>query len=99
MEVFAYFSPAHAYSLHVSFLGLSVILMSDNESLKQEATARLEAGELFALAISERVHGADLFAKANETCRLSIRYCRTSELDSVDGTTLQIFIPFPKHDP
>ena len=62
VEVFAYFSPAHAYSLHVSFLGLSVILMSDNEPLKQEAIARLEAGELFALAISERVHGADLFA-------------------------------------
>jgi acyl-CoA dehydrogenase len=62
VEVFAYFSPAHAYSLHVSFLGLSVILMSDNEPLKQEAIARLEAGELFALAISEQVHGADLFA-------------------------------------
>ena len=62
VEVFAYFSPAHAYSLHVSLLGLSAILVSDNESLKREAVARLENGELFALAISERDHGADLFA-------------------------------------
>lgn len=72
VEVFAYFSPAHAYSLHVSLLGLSVILMSDNETLKREAIARLEAGELFALAVSERAHGADLLAneftiRASET--------------------------------
>ena len=42
LEVFAYFSPAHAYSLHVSFLGLFPILMSTNEPLKREAIARLE---------------------------------------------------------
>ncbi|MEQ9408187.1 MAG: acyl-CoA dehydrogenase family protein [Fuerstiella sp.] len=62
LEVFAYFSPAHAYSLHVSFLGLAVVLMSDNEPLKREAIARVEAGELFALAVSEKAHGADLMA-------------------------------------
>lgn len=62
IEVFAYFSPAHAYSLHVSFLGLYPILQSDNESLKQEAVSRLEAGELFSFAVSERAHGSDLLA-------------------------------------
>ena len=41
-EVFAYFSPAHAYSLHVSFLGLFPILMSSNEALKQEAKTDLK---------------------------------------------------------
>lgn len=62
LEVFAYFSPAHGYSLHVSFLGLFPILMSDNEPLKREAVARLEAGGLFAFGVSEKAHGADLFA-------------------------------------
>ncbi len=62
LEVFAYFSPAHAYSLQVSFLGLFPILMSSNEPLIQEAIARLESGGLFAFGVSEKAHGSDLFA-------------------------------------
>jgi acyl-CoA dehydrogenase len=62
LEVFAYFSPAHGYSLHVSFLGLFPILMSTNEPLKQEAVRMLEAGGLFAFGVSERAHGSDLLA-------------------------------------
>jgi acyl-CoA dehydrogenase len=62
LEVFAYFSPAHAYSLQVSFLGLFPILMSANEALKKEAVAKLESGGLFAFGVSERAHGSDLFA-------------------------------------
>lgn len=62
LEVFAYFSPAHAYSLQVTFLGLFPILMSANEPLKREAIARLEGGGLFAFAVSERAHGSDLLA-------------------------------------
>jgi len=62
LEAFAYFSPAHGYSLHVSLLGLFPILMSANEALKKEAIAKLEAGGLFAFAVSERAHGSDLFA-------------------------------------
>ena len=52
----------HAYSLHVSFLGLFPILMSSNEALKKEAIARLEDGGLFAFGVSERTHGSDLLA-------------------------------------
>jgi acyl-CoA dehydrogenase len=62
LEVFAYFAPAHAYSLHVSFLGLFPIWQSANEELKREAVVRLEAGGLFAFAVSEREHGSDLLA-------------------------------------
>jgi acyl-CoA dehydrogenase len=62
VEAFAYFSPAHAYSLQVSFLGLFPILMSANEPLKREAVARLEDGGLFAFGVSERAHGSDLLA-------------------------------------
>jgi acyl-CoA dehydrogenase len=61
-EVIAYFSPAHGYSLQVSFLGLFPILMGSNEALKREAVASLEAGGLFAFAVSERAHGSDLLA-------------------------------------
>src|SRR5688500_8598840 len=60
LEAFAYFSPAHGYSLHVSFLGLFPILMGGNEALKAEAVRALEAGGLFAFAVSERSHGSDL---------------------------------------
>jgi len=66
LETFAFFSPAHAYSLHVSFLGLFPILMSANEALKKEAVAKLEAGGLFAFAVSEKDHGSDLFANEFE---------------------------------
>jgi acyl-CoA dehydrogenase len=61
IEAFAYFSPAHAYSLQVSFLGLFPILMSANEPLKREAIAQLEQGGLFAFGVSEKAHGSDLF--------------------------------------
>ncbi len=61
-EALGYFSPAHGYSLQVSFLGLYPILLSDNEPLKQEAIVRLEAGGLFAFGVSEKAHGSDLFS-------------------------------------
>jgi acyl-CoA dehydrogenase len=61
-ETFAFLSPSHAYSLHVTFLGLFPILMSKNEPLKIEAIAKLEEGGLFAFGISEKAHGADLLA-------------------------------------
>ncbi|HKQ48940.1 MAG TPA: acyl-CoA dehydrogenase family protein [Phycisphaerae bacterium] len=60
LEVFAYFSPAHGYSLQVSFLGLCAILMGDNMALKRESVAALEAGGLLAFGVSERGHGSDL---------------------------------------
>jgi acyl-CoA dehydrogenase len=62
LEIFTYFGPAQAYSLHVSFLGLFPILVSSNENLKREAIAKLEAGSLFAFGVSEKSHGADVFA-------------------------------------
>jgi acyl-CoA dehydrogenase len=61
LEVFAYFSPAHGYSLQVTFLGLFTILMGSNDALKREAVAALEAGGLLGLGLSEKQHGADLF--------------------------------------
>lgn len=61
-ECFGYCSPAHGYSLQVSFLGLFSILMGTNAALKQEAVAALERGGLFAFGVSEKNHGSDLLA-------------------------------------
>ena len=62
LEVFAYFSPAHGYSLQVTFLGLFSILMGANSALKREAVAGLESGGLLAFGVSEKSHGSDLLA-------------------------------------
>jgi len=64
IEVCAYFSPAHLYSLQVTFLGLSAILIGANLDLKCEAVQALENGGLLAFGISEQKHGADLLATA-----------------------------------
>src|SRR5439155_16217969 len=60
LEVFAYCSPAHGYSLQVSFLGLFSILLGSNAALKREAVAALEKGGVLALGVSEKGHGSDL---------------------------------------
>jgi acyl-CoA dehydrogenase len=62
LEVFGYFSAAHGYSLQVTFLGFFSILMGENEALKREAVAALEAGGLLAFGVSEQEHGSDLLA-------------------------------------
>ncbi len=60
LELFAWCSPAHGYSLQVTFLGLFSILSGSNEALKREAVQSLEAGGLLAFAVSEQAHGSDL---------------------------------------
>jgi acyl-CoA dehydrogenase len=62
--VFGYFSPAHGYSLQVTFLGLFPILMGSNAALKEEALQGLARGELLAFGVSEKDHGADLLGNA-----------------------------------
>ncbi len=64
LEVFAYCSPGHGYSLQVSFLGLFSILMGDNDALKREAVEAIEAGGVLAFGVSEQRHGSDLLDNA-----------------------------------
>jgi acyl-CoA dehydrogenase len=70
LELFAYLSPAHGYSLQVTFLGLFAILMGSNEPLKREAVAALEKGALYAFAASEKNHGSDLLANEFEVANI-----------------------------
>ena len=60
LEVFAYCSPAHGYSLQVTFLGFFSIMMGTNAALKHEAANALATGKLLALGVSEQAHGSDL---------------------------------------
>jgi len=62
LEVLAYCSPAHGYSLHVTFLGLFSILMGSNDVLKRESVNAVESGNLLAFGVSEKDHGSDLLA-------------------------------------
>ncbi len=62
MEAFAFYSPSHGYSLQVSFLGIFPLLQSKNPEMQKLAVETLEAGGLFALGLSEKKHGADLYS-------------------------------------
>ena len=74
LETFAYYSPSHAYSFQVSFLGIFPILMSNNEALKKEAIERLEAGAMFAFGLSEKGHGSDIYSSEMQIKKISEGY-------------------------
>jgi acyl-CoA dehydrogenase len=76
LEVIAYFSPAHGYSLQVTFLGLFSILMGANNALKKEAVAILESGGLLAFGASEQNHGSDLLANEFAVERTRLGFLR-----------------------
>ena len=48
--------------LKVSILGLGPIWMSDNEDIKKKTAVLLDQGAIFAFGLSEKAHGADLYA-------------------------------------
>ncbi len=62
MELFAYYSPSHGYSLQVSFLGIFPMLQSKDAEIRRLAVKTLEEGGMFALGLSEKEHGADLYS-------------------------------------
>jgi len=61
-EILAFYGLAYWYTWQVSILGLGPIWMSPNEPLKQKAAQLLREGEVFAFGLSERQHGADIYA-------------------------------------
>jgi acyl-CoA dehydrogenase len=61
-EILAFYGLHYWYTWQVTILGLGPIWMSANESLKARAAALLDAGEVFAFGLSERAHGADIYA-------------------------------------
>jgi len=61
-ELLAFYGLAYWYTWQVSILGLGPIWMSHNENLKRKAARLLKEGEVFAFGLSEKDHGADIYA-------------------------------------
>ena len=61
-EILAFYGLHYWYAWQVSILGLGPIWMSGNEDAKRRAAQLLQNGELFAFGLSERAHGADIYA-------------------------------------
>jgi len=61
-EILAFYGLCYWYTWQVSILGLGPIWMSKNEILKKRAADLLKDGAIFAFGLSERTHGADVYA-------------------------------------
>jgi acyl-CoA dehydrogenase len=61
-EILGFYGLPYWYTWQVSVLGLGPIWMSRNEELKRRAAALLRDGGIFAFGLSEKEHGADIYA-------------------------------------
>lgn len=61
-EILGFYGLCYWYTWQVSILGLGPIWMGKNEAVKQRAAKLLEAGGIFAFGLSEKQHGADIYA-------------------------------------
>lgn len=61
-EILGFYGLCYWYTWQVSILGLGPIWMSENEDLKRRAAEIIQAGSTFAFGLSEKEHGADIYA-------------------------------------
>ena len=61
-ELLAFYGLGYWYCFQVTILGLGPIWMSPNEEAKRKAARLLREGAIFAFGLSERAHGADIYA-------------------------------------
>lgn len=61
-EVLGFYSLAHWYAWQVSVLGLGPVWLSANDTARKEVAGLLEDGHIFGFGLSERDHGADIYA-------------------------------------
>ncbi len=61
-ELLAFYGLGYWYCFQVTILGLGPIWMSRNEKAKEKAARLLREGAIFAFGLSERAHGADIYA-------------------------------------
>ena len=61
-EILAFYGLQYWYTWQVSVLGLGPIWMSRNEAVKRRAAQQLRDGGIFAFGLSEKEHGADVYA-------------------------------------
>jgi acyl-CoA dehydrogenase len=61
-EILGFYGLCYWYTWQVSILGLGPIWMGKNEAVKKRAARLLEEGGIFAFGLSEKQHGADIYA-------------------------------------
>jgi len=61
-EVLGFYGLAYWYPWQVTALGLGPVWQSDNEAARARAAAALDGGGVAAFGLSEREHGADIYA-------------------------------------
>lgn len=61
-EILGFYGLHYWYTWQVSMLGLGPIWMSENEAVKQRTARLLQDGGIFAFGLSEKEHGADIYA-------------------------------------
>jgi len=61
-EVLAFYGLNYWYPWQVTVLGLGPVWQSDNTAARQRAAAALDAGGVAAFGLSEKEHGADIYA-------------------------------------
>ena len=61
-ELLGFYGLCYWYTWQVTILGLGPIWMSNNEGLKRKAAELLDDGAIFAFGLSEKEHGADIYA-------------------------------------
>ena len=63
-EILGFYGLAYWYTWQVTILGLGPVWMSPNDALRQRVAGLLQDGQVFAFGLSEREHGADIYATA-----------------------------------
>lgn len=61
-EILGFYGLSYWYAWQVTILGLGPIWMSGNTGIRQRAAALLQDGGIFGFGLSEKAHGADLYA-------------------------------------
>jgi len=61
-EILGFYGLPYWYTWQVTILGLGPIWMSSNQAIKEKTAKLLENGGIFAFGLSEKAHGADLYA-------------------------------------
>jgi acyl-CoA dehydrogenase len=61
-EVLGFYGLSYWYTWQVTILGLGPIWMSGSEAVKKRTAKLLQEGEIFAFGLSEKEHGADIYA-------------------------------------
>jgi acyl-CoA dehydrogenase len=61
-EILGFYGLSYWYTWQVTILGLGPIWMSNNDLIKTQTAELLENGEIFAFGLSEKEHGADIYA-------------------------------------